>query len=134
MTHTITQLVANKIEEFREQLNLPNHVRSLVLPMNNEYFEKRPMQNSGFINFPSNIYTPGASANNVVQPHVPLNSDQGGQNYVNSSANNFMPSVAAPTISTLVPQNYNSHNRSVDFNSNLQIGRASCRERVCLYV
>ena len=122
-THTITQSVANRIEEFKEQLhkdlenNLPSHVRSLVLQINDEYSEKRPMENSGFINFPSNIHTPRASANNVVQPHVPSNSDQGGRNYESSSANNFMPSVAAPTISTSVPQNHNSNNRSASSNS-----------------
>ena len=52
--------------------------------------------------------------------NVPLNSDQGGRNYVSSSANNFMPSVAAPIVSTLVPQNHNSNNRSASSNSSLQ--------------
>ena len=125
-THTITQSVANRIEEFKEQLHkdleniLPSHVRSLVLQINDDYSEKIPIENSGFINFPSNNHTLGASASNIVQPHVPSNSDQGGRNYESSSANNFMPSVAAPIVSTLVPQNHNSNNRSASSNSSLQ--------------
>ena len=82
-THTITQSVANRIEEFKEQLHkdleniLPSHVRSLVLQINDGYSEEKlmPLQNTGFIKFPSNIHTHGASVNNVVHPNVPLNSD-----------------------------------------------------------
>ena len=39
---------------------------------------------------------------------------------MSSSANNFMPSVAAPTVSTSVPQNHNNNNRSASSNSSLQ--------------
>ena len=102
-TRTITQAVANRLEEFKEQLNkdlekcLPGHVRSLVLQGNDEYSEKRPMpiDSSGFNNLPSNIHTPSASAN-AMQPHVPLNNNLDGRNYVGSSANNLVPSTAAP--------------------------------------
>ena len=48
-TRTITQAVANRLEEFKEQFNndlekcLPGHVCSLVLQVNDEYSGKRPM-------------------------------------------------------------------------------------------
>ena len=116
-TRTITQAVANRLEEFKEQFNkdlekcLPGHVRSLVLQVNDEYSGKRPMppDSSRFNNFPSNIHTPSASAN-AMQPHVPLNNNLDGRNYVGSSANNFVPSTTAPIVSTSVPENHNSNN------------------------
>ena len=55
-----------------------------------------------------------------MQPHVPLNNNLDGRNYVGSSANNLVPSTTAPIVSTSVPQNHNNNNRSFGFNSNLQ--------------
>ena len=39
---------------------------------------------------------------------------------MSSSATNFVSSLAAPTVSTSVPQNYHNNNRSGAFKSNLQ--------------
>ena len=71
-----------------------------------------PAESIRFINFPNQ--TTGASANLAQQTHVALNKDQSGPNYV-SSANNFISSVPSPFNLTSVSQNYNNHNRSVDF-------------------
>jgi hypothetical protein len=62
-----------------------------------------PIENSRFLNLQNNTYTSGTSANvNVTQPHIAVNNNQGGQNYASKSANNFLPSVATPIVSTLV--------------------------------
>ena len=118
--HIITQAVVNRGEKYKEQLN-KDLENNLLLQTNNDFSEKKlmPFNNSGFINLPSNISTPDASAS-VVQPYVTLIDDQCGRNYVTSSANNFVPSVAFPNISTSVPQNCNTNNRSAVLNPNLQ--------------
>ena len=78
-----------------------------------------PPDSIRFSNLPSNIHTPSASAN-TMQPHVPLNNNLDGRDYVGSSANNFVASTTAPIVLTSVPENHNSNNRSFGFNSNMQ--------------
>ena len=55
-----------------------------------------------------------------MQPHVPLNNNLDGRNYVGSSANNLVPNTTPPIVWTSVPQNHNNNNRSFGLNSNLQ--------------
>jgi hypothetical protein len=121
-THGITQSVASTLADFKDQFsrdfetNLPQQVRSIVLQRNDE----NPGNNLMHVDnsrLPSNIHTPGALVN-VTQSAV--KNVQCGQNYASTSANNFVPRVADPIVSTSVPQNYSSNNRSVSFNSNLQ--------------
>lgn len=57
---------------------------------------------------------------NILHPRINSNSNQGGRNYVSSSANNFVSSVATHGTLTSVSQNFSSHDRSVGFNFNLQ--------------
>jgi hypothetical protein len=118
----ITQL-SSDFNQFKEQFetNLPRQVRSAVLQINDEHRDKQPipLENSKFINSQSVMHTPSISAN-VTQPSVDLNNSQGGRAYASISANTFVPSAAPPIVSTSVPQNYTSNNRSVGFNSNLQ--------------
>ena len=65
---------------------------------------------------PNNFHVPDAS-NYAIQPYVATSNSHNGQNLVGSSANTFVPSVAHPTVTTLVPPN---HNRSVVLDPNLQ--------------
>ena len=121
MSRTITQAVASKFDEFKEQLSkdlgiiLPRHVQ----PLGMQTEKLMPMENNRLLNLPSNIHMPGASAN-VIHPHVALNTNQGGRTYASSSANDFVSSPATPIVTTSAPQNFRYNNRSVVLNSNLQ--------------
>ena len=110
-THAMMQLTS-KLDEFKD--DLPRQVRSVVLQNNDEYRGKQQMPTE---NLSSHSYTPGASAN-IVQPHITLNNNQNSRNCASTSANEFLPSVAPPIVSTSVPQTYD--NRSISFNSNLR--------------
>ena len=65
MSRTL-QAVVNKFEEFKVQLedNIPRHVRSVVLQMNDENSAKQPMppESSRLFNLFGHTHTPGASA------------------------------------------------------------------------
>ena len=127
MTRTITQAIEaidSTVQKFEAHHNrglensLAPHAGSLV-QINTEYSGKKPMppESSRLFNFSNHTYTPGRSASTAQQTYVPLNINQGGQNYASSSASNFVSHAAAPIISTSVPQIYNSKNRSGIFNS-----------------
>ena len=124
MSRTL-QAVVNKFEEFKVQLedNIPRHVRSVVLQMNDENSAKQPMppESSRLFNLLGHTHTPGASASTTQHAHVPLNNNLSGQkNYASSSANDFVSGAAPPIVTTSAPQNYGNNNRSGILNPDLQ--------------
>ena len=116
--------MSRKFDKLQGQLeeSISRHVRSAVLQINDENLGKKPMpdESSKLPSFADHTHTPGASVSAAQNLQVPLDNKQGGLNYANSSANNFMPSTAPPTVSTSVAQYHNNNSRSGTLNPNLQ--------------
>ena len=104
----MSQSAASRVEKSKEQLNreieniIALEFRSLLLQSNDKNSDRKPMHpaESKLINLANHIHASSSSANTAQQPHVCLSKDQSGWNYVSSSANNFLSSVASPIIPT----------------------------------